>query len=141
MLITSLQEAFRVEGLRTASAVSRGPGLTAIAISTGVRTTLVMPGIIRTDMIAGFARARGTRIVGPDKVAAGILDAVRTGREEVFVPRELGPIARLIAGTPPAIGDRLKALLRADSVMTQADMGARAGYREQIDAISGAGPT
>ena len=40
MLITSLQEAFRVEGLRTASAVSRGPGLTAIAISTGVRTTL-----------------------------------------------------------------------------------------------------
>lgn len=108
---------------------------------TGVRTTLVMPGIIRTDMIAGFARARGTRIVGPDKVASGILDAVQTGREEVFVPRELGPIARLIAGTPPAIGDRLKALLRADSVMTQADMGARAGYREQIDAISGAGPT
>ena len=57
---------------------------------TGVRTTLVMPGIIRTDMIAGFAGARGTRIVGPDKVAAGILDAVRTAAE-VFVPRELGP--------------------------------------------------
>lgn len=104
---------------------------------TGIRTTIVMPGIIRTDMIAGFAKARGTRVVGPEKVAAGIVDAVRSGREEVFIPRELGPIARLIAGTPPAVADRAKALLRADSVMTQADMSARAGYRDQIDAVVG----
>ncbi len=40
MLITSLQEALRLEGVRSASAVSRGPGLTAIAISTGARTTI-----------------------------------------------------------------------------------------------------
>lgn len=40
MLITSLQEALRSEGVRTASAVSRGPGLTAIATSAGARTTL-----------------------------------------------------------------------------------------------------
>ncbi|MGE3961352.1 MAG: hypothetical protein AB7F65_06675 [Dehalococcoidia bacterium] len=40
LLITSLQEALRVEGVRSATAVSRGPGLTAIAISSGIRTTL-----------------------------------------------------------------------------------------------------
>jgi len=51
-----------------------------------VRTTIVMPGLIRTDMISGFAKARGTRIVGPDMVAAAIVDALRTGRKEVFVP-------------------------------------------------------
>ena len=101
---------------------------------TGVRTTIVLPGLIRTDMIAGFAKARGTRVIGPDKVAAGIVAALRTGREEVFVPRELGPVARLVAGTPPAIADRIKAVLRADRVMVDADMGARASSRGRMDA-------
>lgn len=100
---------------------------------TGIRTTIVMPGLIRTDMISGFEKPRGTRIVGPDAVADAIVDAVRSGREEVFVPRELGPVARLIAGTPPGIADRLKKAIRADSVMTHADMGARATYTQRMD--------
>lgn len=100
---------------------------------TGIRTTIVMPGLIRTDMIAGFAKARGTRIVGPERVAAGIVGALRTGREELFVPRELGPVARLVAGTPPAISDRIKRALRADTIMAEADMGARADYRDRMD--------
>lgn len=101
---------------------------------TGVRTTTVMPGLIRTDMINGFQKPRGTRIVGPEAVADAIVDAVRSGREEVFVPRELGPIARLIAGTPPGIADRLKKVLRADAVMAHADTGARAAYEQRIQA-------
>lgn len=40
MLITSLQDALRAEGVRTATVVSRGPGLTAVSISHGARTTL-----------------------------------------------------------------------------------------------------
>lgn len=40
MLITSLQEALRAEDLRTASVVTRGPGLTAISVSNGASTTL-----------------------------------------------------------------------------------------------------
>ncbi|MEI6252964.1 MAG: SDR family oxidoreductase [Mycobacteriaceae bacterium] len=99
---------------------------------TGVRTTIVMPGLIRTDMIAGFAKARATRVVGPDRVAAAIVDALRTGRQEVFVPRELGAVARLIAGTPPAFSDRIKRALRIDSVMTEADMSARANYSDRL---------
>jgi hypothetical protein len=43
----------------------------------------------------------------------------------VFVPRELGPIARLVAGTPPAL---------ADTVMTHADLGAREAHRQRMDA-------
>jgi NAD(P)-dependent dehydrogenase (short-subunit alcohol dehydrogenase family) len=99
---------------------------------TGVRTTIVMPGLIRTDMIAGFEKPRGTRIVGPDAVADAIVSAVRNGRQEVFVPRELGPIARLITGTPPAVADRIKKLIEADSVMADADMTARSSYRRRI---------
>jgi NADP-dependent 3-hydroxy acid dehydrogenase YdfG len=101
---------------------------------TGVRTTIVMPGLVRTDMISGFRKARGTRIVGPEAVADAIVDAIRNGREEVFVPRELGPIARLVAGTPPAVADRIKGALKADTVMAHADNAARASYRQRMEA-------
>ena len=71
---------------------------------TGIRTTIVMPGLIRTDMISGFEKPRGTRIVGPRR-GVPTRSSMRCApvAEEVFVPRELGPIARLIAGTPPAL--------------------------------------
>jgi len=101
---------------------------------TGVRTTIVMPGLIRTEMISGFVKPRGTRIVGPEAVAAAIVGALHSGREEMFVPRELGPIARLIAGTPPGIADRVKRALNIDAVMTHADTGARAAYQQRVDA-------
>lgn len=100
---------------------------------TGVRTTIVMPGLIRTDMIVGFEKPWATRIIGPEAVANAIVGALRSGREEVFVPRELGPVARLIAGTPPGIADRVKRVIKADTVMTHADLGARAGYRQRMD--------
>ena len=101
---------------------------------TGVRTTIVMPGLVRTEMISGFVKPRGTRIVGPEAVAAAIVGALHSGREEMFVPRELGPIARLIAGTPPGIADRVKRALNIDAVMTHADTGARAAYQQRVDA-------
>jgi NADP-dependent 3-hydroxy acid dehydrogenase YdfG len=100
----------------------------------GVRTTIVMPGLIRTDMISGFEKPAATRIVGPEAVADAIVDAIRRGREEGFVPRELGPVARLVAGTPPAVADRIKRALKADTVMAHADSGARAAYRQRMDA-------
>jgi NADP-dependent 3-hydroxy acid dehydrogenase YdfG len=101
---------------------------------TGVRTTIVMPGLIRTDMITGFRKARGTRVVGPEAVADAIVEAIRDGREEVFIPREIGPIARLVAGTPPAIADRIKRALKADTIMAHADLDAREAYRQRMDA-------
>jgi hypothetical protein len=72
--------------------------------------------------LSGFANSWATRIVNPEAVAAAIVEALHSGRDEVFVPRELGPIARLVAGTPPRFADRIKRLLKADAVMTRADM-------------------
>jgi hypothetical protein len=85
-------------------------------------------------MISGFRKARGTRVVGPEAVADAIVEAIRNGREEVFAPREIGPIARLVAGTPPAIADRIKRALRADTIMAHADLSAREAYRQRMDA-------
>ena len=98
---------------------------------TGVRTTIVMPGVIRTEMIGGFANARGTRLVEPSAVGEAIVDALRSGRPEVFVPRELGIAARMIAGLPPRASDAIKRAVGADDVMTKADISARAEYERR----------
>jgi NAD(P)-dependent dehydrogenase (short-subunit alcohol dehydrogenase family) len=98
---------------------------------TGVRTTVVMPGVVQTEMIGGFAAARGTRIVEPSDIGQAVADALRTGRPEVFVPRELGLAARMVAGLPPRGSDWVKRLLGADSVMTDANMSARAEYERR----------
>ena len=99
----------------------------------GIRTTIVMPGIIDTEMIGGFAKARATRTIPASAVGEGIVDALRTGKQELFVPRELGPVARLVAGLPPRASDGLKKLAGADGVMTNADMSAREAYEERAD--------
>lgn len=98
---------------------------------TGVRMTVVMPGIINTEMIGGFAPARGTRVMEPSAVGEAILQALRTGRPEVFVPRELGAAARLVSGLPPRGSDVVKRLLGADAVMVDADLSARTGYEQR----------
>jgi len=99
----------------------------------GIRTTIVMPGLIDTEMIGGFAKARATRIVPASAVGEAIVDALRTGKQELFVPRELGPVARMIAGLPPRASDGIKKILNADGIMSHADMSAREAYEERAD--------
>jgi short-subunit dehydrogenase len=59
---------------------------------TGVRTTIVMPGIVRTQMIGGFLSVRGTKTLEPSDVGKAIVAALRGGRPEMVLPRELGPL-------------------------------------------------
>lgn len=100
---------------------------------TGVRTTVVMPGLIRTEMMGGFASARGTRVIEPSAVGEAIARALACGKAEVFVPAELGWLARLIAGTPARFSDGLKTALRADHVMIDADRSERAAYERRAE--------
>lgn len=102
----------------------------------GVRTTIVMPGIVRTEMIGGYASARGTRVIEPAAVGEAVARALAGGRAEVFVPAELGFLARLIAGTPPRVSDGIKNLVRADRVMLDADRSERAAYDRRAEAVA-----
>jgi NAD(P)-dependent dehydrogenase (short-subunit alcohol dehydrogenase family) len=125
-----------VAGGATYSATKHGVvGLTralrAEARGTGVRTTIVIPGVVRTEMIGGFSAVRGTRVLDPSAVGESIAKALRTGRPALIVPRELGPVARLVAGLPPRGSDLLKRLLRADDVMAKADTAARGDYERR----------
>jgi NAD(P)-dependent dehydrogenase (short-subunit alcohol dehydrogenase family) len=99
----------------------------------GVKTTIVMPGIIRTDMIGGFAVPRGIRTIGPEVVAEAIVEALRTGRQEVIVPRETTVLARLAAVLPPRAADGFKRALKADRILAGADRTQRTAYERRIE--------
>lgn len=100
---------------------------------TGVRTTIALPGFTDTDMCMGLEMQRGMRLINADVVADAIVGALRTGKEELYVPRELGVIAKVIAGTPPWIADRVKRAFGLDEIILHADTSARRGYLRSIE--------
>jgi len=99
---------------------------------TGVRTTIVMPGVIRTEMISGYASARGARIVEPSAVGEAIVGALRSGRAEVYVPAEVTLFARLLHLLPPRAADAFQHAMRLDRVMLDADRAAHDAYERRF---------
>ena len=94
--------------------------------------TVVCPGIVETELAAGTNTARVGKLLAPDEVADGILDAIRRPRPEVFVPRATGPLARLQAALPPGGRQRLARLLGVDRVAAGADPALRAEYEKRV---------
>ena len=78
-------------------------GLRGELAGRGVGVTVICPGVVATP----FFERRGSpyarvwpRAIPPDRVAAALVRAVRTGRAEVFVPAWLRLPARLHGGWP-----------------------------------------
>ena len=84
-------------------------------------------------MIGGFDVPAGIRTVGPEMVGEAIVDALRTGRAEVIVPRETVVLAKLAALLPPRGADACKRALKADRIMGHADRSQRTGYERRLD--------
>lgn len=100
----------------------------------GIRTTVVMPGVIRTRMIGGFAVPGVIRTVEPSVLAEAIVSALRTGRPEVVVPPETTGVAKLLGVLPPRASDALKRALGLDRVMLDADRAQRDAYERSAAA-------
>jgi NAD(P)-dependent dehydrogenase (short-subunit alcohol dehydrogenase family) len=100
----------------------------------GVQVCCVLPAIVRTELAAGVGEARGVRSVRPDEVAEAIVDAVRTGRFDVYVPRSAGVAMHLARMLPRRAGERLARALRADRLLLDADPAARAEYEKRAAA-------
>jgi NAD(P)-dependent dehydrogenase (short-subunit alcohol dehydrogenase family) len=83
----------------------------------GVLTTVVLPGVIRTDMTGEFKTALGVRTVEPEAVANAVVAALRHGTPEIYVPREVALQGRLFTILPAKVADLLSRLSGADRVM------------------------
>jgi short-subunit dehydrogenase len=96
--------------------------------SSGIDFSIVMPGVVRTEMIAGYKEVRGMQDVGPEEVAAAIVDALKFPRLEVFVPRAVGGLWRVLSVLPRGAREAALRAMKFDQVTWQADRSARAAY-------------
>jgi NAD(P)-dependent dehydrogenase (short-subunit alcohol dehydrogenase family) len=95
---------------------------------TGVEVSVVMPGIVRTELSTGLADARGVKSVTVEEVAREVVSALKVPRFDVFVPRSSGPLVAVAAALPRRARELLGRAIGVDRVAADADASARAGY-------------
>ncbi len=95
---------------------------------TRIEVSCVMPGIVNTELAAGMPSARGVKNIDPEDVAAAIVEALQVPRFDVFVPKSIGPISKLIGVLPRGGREGVARALRADRVLAGADASARREY-------------
>jgi len=85
-------------------------------------------------MIAGYKQIRGLQDVEPEDVAAAIVDVLKFPRVEVFVPRAVGRISRMLTVLPRGLREAVLRAMRVDQVTWQADRSARSAYEARAAA-------
>jgi NAD(P)-dependent dehydrogenase (short-subunit alcohol dehydrogenase family) len=98
------------------------------AEGSAIELSYVMPYLVNTDLVSGTQRAHGLKNLEPTDVADAIVDALRHGVVDVWVPRSLRHTHRLSALLPRATNERILRAMKADRVLLEADPSARRGY-------------
>lgn len=96
--------------------------------ATGVHLTCVMPTIVNTELGLGVDKPRGQRDIEPEDVANATVDALRTERFEVWVPRENGHLGAVSAMLPRVAREAATRAMRVDRVLWTIDEGKRRDY-------------
>jgi NAD(P)-dependent dehydrogenase (short-subunit alcohol dehydrogenase family) len=100
----------------------------------GVDVSVVMPVVVHTELGSGLAEARGFKAVEPEDVAAAIVEALQSGRYEVFVPRSLAAILRPKGMLPVRALEAVTRFLKSDQVLMTPDRTLRAAYEARLTA-------
>ncbi len=93
-----------------------------------IEVSCVMPGVVNTELASGLQEARGVKNINPEDVAAEIVDALEVPRFDVFVPRSIGPINKVMGLLPRTGREAVARALKADKVLAEADPNARREY-------------
>jgi NAD(P)-dependent dehydrogenase (short-subunit alcohol dehydrogenase family) len=97
----------------------------------GIAVTAVYPGVVQTDLAVGTSAARGGKMIEPREVAEAIAAAIERPRDEVFVPRSLGPVLRLFQAVPPRARRAFSRAIGLDELYAGVDPAARSAYEER----------
>jgi NADP-dependent 3-hydroxy acid dehydrogenase YdfG len=95
---------------------------------TGIEVSCVMPVVVNTELASGLTETRGVKQVQPEDVAAEIVSALQDARFDVFVPRSVAGITKVMNLLPRSGREGLSRALKADQVLAQIDSGKRAAY-------------
>jgi NADP-dependent 3-hydroxy acid dehydrogenase YdfG len=108
--------------------VGMSEALRAELRDTGIEVSCVMPVVVNTELAAGLTETRGVKTVQPEDVAGEIVSALQTARFDVFVPRSVAGITKVMGLLPRSGREGLSRALKADQVLAQIDTGKRAAY-------------
>jgi hypothetical protein len=77
--------------------------------------------------------------VGPDDVAAAVVDALKHPRPDVYVPARLGHLVRFATAMPRGFSDFLSRVFKAErAVLDAVDHVARRDYEARIAPVAAA---
>jgi NAD(P)-dependent dehydrogenase (short-subunit alcohol dehydrogenase family) len=101
---------------------------------TGVEISVVMPGIVRTELATGLVETRGFKISTTEDVAELVVEALEFPRFDVFVPKSIGPTWAALQVVPRRAREAIARALKIDRALLDADRDARAVYEARAAA-------
>jgi NADP-dependent 3-hydroxy acid dehydrogenase YdfG len=99
---------------------------------TNIDISVVMPVVVNTELGSGLPTTRGFKPVEPEDVAGAIVEALQTGRFEVFVPKTMAGMVRFNALMPRRAMEAIGRVLKGDQVLANPDHSARAAYEARM---------
>jgi NAD(P)-dependent dehydrogenase (short-subunit alcohol dehydrogenase family) len=98
---------------------------------TDIDVSIVMPVVVNTELGSGLQRSRGVKVVEPEDVANAIVEALQTGRVDVYVPRVMQGLFRLMNVVPRSAADFVTKVLKGDQVLVNPDHMLRGAYEQR----------
>jgi NAD(P)-dependent dehydrogenase (short-subunit alcohol dehydrogenase family) len=133
--VASIAGKFGAPGGATYSACKHGvvglcESLRAELYGTGVEVHVVMPALVTTELAAGTHEIKGIKRSTPEDVAEAVVEALKLGRFEVYVPKAVKALVTSTAISPRRFAEWLGRQMGGASLL-QADRSARAAYEER----------
>jgi short-subunit dehydrogenase len=108
----------------------------------GIDVTVVMPVGVNTELYSGLQQMRGIKTPEPEDVAEAIVEALQTGRFEVYVPKRMNALLRFGNLLPRKLADAVAEAVGSNDTMKAPDHAARAAYEARMEqAIVAAQPS
>jgi NAD(P)-dependent dehydrogenase (short-subunit alcohol dehydrogenase family) len=98
---------------------------------TDIDVSIVMPVVVNTELGSGLQKSRGVKVVEPEDVANAIVEALQTGRVDVYVPRMMQGLFRLMNVVPRSVADFVTKVLKGDQVLVNPDHLLREAYEKR----------
>jgi NAD(P)-dependent dehydrogenase (short-subunit alcohol dehydrogenase family) len=108
--------------------------------ATNIDVSIVMPVGVNTELYSGLQAARGIKTAEPEDVADAIIEALHTGRVDVYVPKSLKAMFRLMNLVPRRAADFVTKVLRADQALVNPDHMLRGAYEQRTGDTSVSAP-
>ena len=99
---------------------------------TEINVSIVMPVVVNTELGSGLQKSRGVKVVEPEDVANAIVEALQTGRVDVYVPRQVGVLMKLGQVLPRSVADFVTRVLKGDQVLVNPDHLMREAYEKRL---------